>query len=377
MKRQWDRVYRLCIESGMDHDAATTRTVDLLSEVQDNLAPGYAEDLLADVAAHVSDTRVYLTDFAERLREHWGEALDLYMAIVEVVEGVIRASIARSVDNGTSDDPLFDLLSQLNGQALRVAREVHVLLSHGYPMGALALSRTLYEIAVRTVVLAEYGRESEHEDLAERYLLHGRIANLKDASVYQRDAELLGYTPFDEPVIQRLQDERDALVERYGTDYKQPYGWAVGLPGITSGRRFDELEALARVSHRRGHYQLTSHLIHADAKALGLNSVTRGGASAVLTNATNAALSDPASHALYALNLTFVNFLKVSQPVSLADSFTAQAIEVLVERAEAAFEAAEMRVVDAEERLQTQLAAEGKRMTPFGLVDLGAVDEAP
>ncbi len=87
------------------------------------------------------------------------------------------------------------MLHRLNGQALRVAREVHALGSAGYPLGALSLSRTAHEISVRAAVLSEFGSTPGHADLAERFVSHADIINYNDAVVYQRDVEKLGYEP--------------------------------------------------------------------------------------------------------------------------------------------------------------------------------------
>jgi hypothetical protein len=110
--------------------------------------------------------------FEQRLREQWSEGLDLYAAVVVIVEGAGRASIARHAQNmqahGGEADLLYDVLAQLDGHAVRVAREVYTLLKASFPLGALALSRTLYEVAVRASVLSGHGRSLGHEDLAER-----------------------------------------------------------------------------------------------------------------------------------------------------------------------------------------------------------------
>ena len=49
------------------------------------------------------------------------------------------------------------------------------------------------------------------------------------------------------------------------------------------------------------------------------------------------------------------------------DLYIAQALGVLIKRAQEELGAAEKRVDDAEERLQAALAEEGQRMTPWGV----------
>jgi hypothetical protein len=349
---------------------AATRASEALNEHIADRAEAFAEHLLELGEGYPADRRTYQDEFNERLRsEHgWGQPLDVYVQVVAIIEGASRAFLSRNRQRHSAPDgpdELLDVLAQLNGQAIRVAREIHVLLSGGYPLGALALSRSAHEIAVRAVVLAEYGREPEHEDLARRFLLHGKIANLKDAEVFQRDAETLGYEPFEPAFIQQLTTERDDLIATYDKAYKHPYGWAAKLPGV-SGVRFDELERLAHMSHRRGMYQWSSHIVHADARSLTLSNVERGGGRAVLMDATNVGLFAPAEHALYSLNLTFVHLVTCVE-VAPIDVAVMKALAVLLDEMRDGLAVAEARVDDAEERLQSELAREGKRLTPWGV----------
>lgn len=369
MWREFRRLLDRLRQTDVNDDEAVDRAVELMGEVQAELAPDFAARLLADGRTWVNQTREYTSGFEERLRFQWGQALDLYMVIVGTVEWASKACIVRNRERTEAElDALFEVLAQLNGQALRVAREVHTLLASGYGLGALALSRTVYEIAVRACVLSEYGRVEGNEDLAERFVHHDRVVNLRDAIIYQRDAGTLGYEPFEENYIARLEAEQSRLVELYGKAYEQPYGWAIGLPGVTHGRDFRMLETLAKTVHRRGLYQWSSHVVHADAKALRLGRLGRGGATTVLTGPSNTALADPADHALYALNLTFVQFVSSALPRSAPiDQCIGRALGLLIEEAQAEFVAAEKRVDDAEDKLQAELAEKGQRMTPWGI----------
>src|SRR6266540_2224465 len=130
-------------------------------------------------------------------------------------------------------------------------------------MGALARSRTLHEIAVTAMLVADYGRRPEHSDVAERFLNHQVVATYKDALVYQEHCETLGYEPFTDADVALMKAEFDRCVARYGPAYKEQYGWAVGLAGPRAPR-FRDLERLAQVSHLRGHYSWASQEVHSD-----------------------------------------------------------------------------------------------------------------
>jgi len=160
-------------------------------------------------------------------------------------------------------DAVFEALIGLYARACRVAREVHYLLSGGFPFGALARSRTLHELAVITIVIADYGREDEHADLADRFIQHAWIARYRDAKLYQESREALGQEPLSDEDMAQMQQQHDLLIAKYGKTYSKDYGWATGLNRQSSAPDFRELEGLADLSHLRWHYKQQSHEVHA------------------------------------------------------------------------------------------------------------------
>lgn len=143
---------------------------------------------------------------------------------------------------------LLDVRVQLNGQAVRVAREVHALLAAGSPLGAHSLARTIHEISVRAGILSKFGRMAQYVDLAERFVLHDHVINYQDAVVYQRDVHRLDYEPFGESEMVDLKGRHDELLERYGQAYGTPLGWAIDLAGLPRPKRptFEDLRPNSR-----------------------------------------------------------------------------------------------------------------------------------
>ena len=79
-------------------------------------------------------------------------------------------------------------------------------------MGALARSRTMHELAVNALVIADWSKRVGHTDLPQRFLDHEVIANYRDALVYQTNCDRLGF----EPQLFQVSDEqlaREALWE--------------------------------------------------------------------------------------------------------------------------------------------------------------------
>ena len=278
-----ERVYR-ALKDQID-DLASCGALISADEILEAAARPVLDRFAADVAANVTERQPGLIrdmqrtrqGFTRRLRKYWGDALDSYYAIAVCLEelgsdfnDLHRASAAES------NDLVFEALTGLHARACRTALEVHHLLSGGFPMGALARCRTLHELAVTAGVIQKYGRQPNHHELAERYLLHDYVDNWKDAFEYQKHCEDIGYSPFTDEEMAEFKASRDAVVGRFGTPFKEQYGWAVNL--VDNGRMdFRRLEDLADLSHLRGYYKWASHEIHADAKGWRLNRGERGG----------------------------------------------------------------------------------------------------
>lgn len=278
-------------------------------------AAGHAKSLESTGQTYVDEAAEYRNGFAERLREHWGRSLELFELLVASCEEGGALFARRNLRQGGSRDALLDVLVQLNGQAVRTAREVHALLSARFPFGAHALSRTVHELSVRAAVLAQFSQDDRHADLAERFVLRADVINYRDAIVYQRNARVLGYEEFSDESIAELKSRHDELIERFGPAFGSPYEWAINLPGLPNPRKptFADLEARADLDHFRGIYYWPSHFVHADSKALNLSRVERGGSSAVLTNATNIMLADPGQYTLLGLYRVFVSIVTSAQ----------------------------------------------------------------
>lgn len=126
------------------------------------------------------------------------------------------------------------------------------------------------------VVAFLLGDDERGEELAERYLHHEVVQQAKDAQQYQQYSEALGYEPFEAEEIEEINRRRDALLERFGQEFRHQYGWAVRLFEKNSDPNFSELERAAGMDHMRPHYGWASHRVHAGPKGVMLNVLQRG-----------------------------------------------------------------------------------------------------
>jgi hypothetical protein len=325
------------LDAGGSMEEAEQAVSDAMQASLTNTAPRVVDSLIRSAPRMLRERRRNHRRVRRHLRKHWGKALDLYLMLVVCAEeaGTEFDKEHRPPD-GEPFDPTYDALLGLHARACRTALEVFHLLSDGLPMGALARSRTLHEIAVTAMVIADYGRRSEHANLAERFLEHGVVASYKDALVYQEHCRTLGYEPFSDAEMALMKSEADQAVARYGKVYKDQYGWAAGLDG-SRAPKFRDLERLANVSHLRGHYSWASHEVHSDAKGWALNVREWGDKLYRETGYSNSGLADPGHMALISLHQSTVGLLLSPQDPSPRSLLVCESLAILLKKAGDAF----------------------------------------
>ena len=109
---------------------------------------------------------------------------------------------------------------------------------------------------------------NEHvDDIAEKYLLHDAIESYKAALLYRKYSESLGYEPMPQEEFDLLKENRDHLIDRFGTSYKNNYGWASSILQ-KDNPTFRDVEESVKLDHMRPFYKLASHNVHANPKGV-------------------------------------------------------------------------------------------------------------
>lgn len=189
-----------------------------------------------------------------QVEEFWKSAIDRLEVLRHAVEEWAQA--AEATKKGAFSTPYSAAaLGGLIARAVATTGEVAVLCRNGYPDGALARWRSLHEVCVVAALLSAHG-----EPACERYVLHERI---ESTSILQTANDR--WRPFDVADRRKranLAKQRLRLLERFGPIFSKSYGWAVGLPGVTSPQ-FDLLEKAVGLSKVRGAYKLANSAVHA------------------------------------------------------------------------------------------------------------------
>lgn len=252
----------------------------------------WPEQLLSEKQAHVA--------FQSRLELRWGAGLNGLRMLLTIAREIgqehsdrLRRSRAKKNRQRTG------VLIQLHIRACQIVSEIILLLENGYADGAMARWRTLHEVSVVALLIAEHG-----DKLAERYLAHEAVEARNILKVHADTFETLGYRPHSKREIDSVEAAYQAALRQYGDKFGDEYGWADGY--VRQTRSFAALSEAAGRSHFRAHYKLASHNVHAGVKGITykLGSLHGGGAFA---GASNAGLEEPGQNT--AITFTLVTFL--------------------------------------------------------------------
>ncbi len=241
-------------------DEAILKTIhDVTSRLADHLL----EEWKSQASEILIEQRDEQQDFSDRLRQIWGKALDL----LEILLGTsLQAGIEfnRKLRSKAhqENDLVFDVLTRLHARGCQIAKEIHILLSHGLADGAHARWRTLHEVSVIAGFISEHGQE-----VAERYILHTGIESYKAALQHQKHYRALGWSPFSEAEMSHLKAQYDKLIKQFGKDFKNDYGWASKVLSNPRPTFFD-IEQNAGLEHVHPFVKIANTNIHASAKGI-------------------------------------------------------------------------------------------------------------
>ena len=266
-----------------------------LEEMHRRAAAELAADMIADPCGALSDEAGQKAAFEARLEARWGRGLELADLVVHEASEFGRwVNDLLGSSSATRPDHKFDALIRLHGKAVMTAREVMVLLRSGYSTGALARWRTLHEVWVVFLLLADADSE-----LSRRYLHHEVVESMKGQEEYEETWEALGLEPPDWSATER-DKKRAELEAEFGRIFLKDYGWAAPLFNSTAPK-FKQLQEHVELDHWRGYYRMASHGTHANPKGISWNIQSLTNADMIWAGPSNAGLVDPAQYSLIAL----------------------------------------------------------------------------
>jgi hypothetical protein len=168
----------------------------------------------------------------------------------------------------------------------------------------MARWRTLHEIAVVAMFVSEHG-----EELAERYVAHEAVENLKAVREYNEFKDRLNLEAFSDEEIACYTEIRNSAVAKYGDAFGADNGWAAKvlkkntdkLKKNTKGPSFKEIEQATEGKFFRPHYRTASHNVHANPKGIFFKLGLIEESEMILAGPSNFGLADPGQNAALSL----------------------------------------------------------------------------
>lgn len=278
---------------------------EIIEEMTTPILSGLRKNIPAMIKAHSKGMK----DFEKRLQNDWNKPFSLFEAfLVLTFEAGDEFNNEFRKDESEQENYVLEALTRLHARACQIASEVWVLLKSGFADGAHARWRSLHEISVVASFIKTHGNE-----VAERYLLHESIESFKAATLYEKYYEVLGYEPIPHDEFDRIKAVRDELIARFGSPYKNNYGWAASVLN-KDDPNFSDIEENSGLDHLRPYYKLASHNVHANPKGVLFRLGLLGNArNILLAGPSNYGFTDPAQGTAFSLGLITVTLL-ISKP---------------------------------------------------------------
>lgn len=291
----------LSAESDEELKAILDSIPGAVEDLVEYLPDSILETIQRDAKSGLNSAREDYELFVARNESRWKQGFDQLELLIHVATETGELFNERCRPSAAeSGDQLFDVVVRLHAKGCLVSKEILALLKNGFADGAHARWRALHELSVTATFLAKHG-----PDAAQRYVDHEAVQAYKAAAQLNKFESRINSSGFSGAELEEFKAHRDDVIQRYGTDFKDDYGWA--HPFITTGRaNFAALELNVGLDHWRPYYKWASQNIHANVKtirsSLGLSEAT---SDMLQAGPSNSGMTDPAhSTAISLVNLT-------------------------------------------------------------------------
>ncbi|SFU72571.1 hypothetical protein SAMN05216552_100852 [Pseudoduganella namucuonensis] len=301
----------------------------------ENLLSKYPSEMLAGLKVNaergLAERRKLHAEFVDRNTSRWKEGFDLLELQIEISIEAGDSFTRRLRPKATAEgDLVFDLLVRLQAKGILVAKEILTLLKNGYADGAHGRWRSLHEMTVTAMFMLAHGQEA-----ARRYLDHESVDAYRAALQLEKFVSRLNTPGFSEGELAQLKARYDAVLDAYGKDFANAYGWA--RPFLGKGNpNFLSMEEAVGLDHLRPYYMWASQNVHASAKtiktSLGLSETV---SEALQVGPSNSGMTDPAHSTAISLSQLTITLLRLAP--NLDDSVMMKVLLLLTDEIGQAF----------------------------------------
>lgn len=206
---------------------------------------------------HIKEMR----SFEKRLYRDWKKPLGRFELMI-VMCRELGSQVNDEFRKGDDKSYKLEVLTRLHAHSVQIACEIFQLLKGGYADGAMARWRSLHESAVISRLLSK-----SEEIVAEKYYYHKFIDDYKFSLSYDEHSDSLEFEKIDDDTLNKIKNKYHGLLEKYGDNYKNEYGWCSDLFNKRKVNFF-EIELFVGLSHLRPFYKFSSNRVHIGSKSI-------------------------------------------------------------------------------------------------------------
>lgn len=268
--------------------------------------------------------------FKDKIELRWGNGLTLLRMLLNESRQIgERKSEALRRSKAKKNLKKREVLLRLHMRSIQTTSEIVTLIESGFPDGAMARWRTLYEIRIVAGLVEKFG-----DEIAIRYIDYQHVSRKEEMENHIR--HFTSERDYDEinEVKHIIESNFQEVIRRYGSSFSTPYGWAAHH--LQKKRpNFRDLEASVGLPELPPTYKMASYRIHAGVAGLVDGLGILGSKIPQISGASNAGLEVPAIHTAYTLlQITGIFFEGAHH---LEDQVYLQAIANLRDEIEVAF----------------------------------------
>ena len=274
-------------------DVVSRASIDTTEWLSDKLNKAWMKQSKS-ILKKIKSERRQFTNIHNKI---WGKPLDLLDALISL-STELGSEFSQKHNSSTSNDKdiIFYVLTRLHARGCQVSSEILTLLRGGFADGAHARWRTLHEISV----IAQFISTND-DDLAERYLAHSTVADYQRALQYRKYSDDLSYAPMSDEAFNEIKATYDAVVEKYGENFKSYYGWASEVLG-NSRPNFTNIEEKVHESHMQPFVKLAHVNMHAGSKGIFYRLGSSPNEDLLVAGASIFGIGEPGQNTAYTIN---------------------------------------------------------------------------
>jgi hypothetical protein len=253
---------------------------------------GKAEVLLLNLDKAMPDMliaeREQASEFRTRNEARWAPALDLLESLL-----VMCTEAGQIVSEGEGpqiSDPKFAAIQRIHARSMLVSREALCLIRSGFADGALSRWRTLHELSVIAIFLA-----NNEANISRRYLASRVFIARKAALELNQFAGRLNMEPFPDSTMQQFDEECEQIEALITPSLakKPEYSWA--SPALPPGNpTFAAIEAAVGLDFYRPYFTWACDHTHGGSREpMSLLGAAEAPTPLLLVGESNGGMVDP------------------------------------------------------------------------------------